>query len=435
MTASTLQRRDNSVAIQTSSNWHALAATSLGIMFDALDASIYVIAMHPALAELLQTKNDAQIGFYGSLILATFMIGWAIGGVAFGAFADRFGRTKAMIWSILLYACCTGLCALSHSWQELAVYRFFVGFGIGGEISIGVVVLAESWKGRGRLAATSFMEASFCLGYMLTSVLTFALGHGSWRMLFVAGIVPALLTLYIRSRLREPESFQRLQIERAASSHKQSAISAFGESIATIFAPEHRANTIRTALAAAAAIVGYWAALSWVPAWINQLTGTEAVLERSTAAMVMNIAGLIASLAAVPLVAYFGRIRALKLSFAGCLITGVLMFSTVHSYGSALNLWLTAIGFFSLLPFAVLCMYIPEVFPTRIVGTACGFAWSAGRIFAALAVMGGGYLVTIIGGDYAAAGAAASAIYAVGWVTAIFMPETNGEVAGGHRTQ
>lgn len=433
MTASTLERRDSSVAIQTSSNLHALAATSLGIMFDALDASIYVIAMHPALAELLNTKSDAQIGFFGSLIMATFMVGWAIGSVAFGAFADRFGRTKAMIASILLYATCSGLCALSHTWQELAICRFFVGLGIGGEISIGVVVLAESWKGRGRLAATSFMEAAFCVGYMLTSLINFGIGHGSWRLLFLAGIVPALLTLYIRSRLREPESFQRLQIERAASGVRTSALSAIKTSVSVIFGPEHRANTIRTAVAAAAAIVGYWAALSWVPAWINQLTGTEAIAERSTATMIMNIAGLVASFAAVPLVAYFGRVRSLKISYAGCLISGVLMFSTVHAYGPALNAWLAAIGFFSLLPFAILCMYIPEVFPTSIVGTACGFAWSAGRLAAAIAVVSGGYLVTLCSGNFAAAGAAASAIYAAGWIVSIFMPETRGEVAGGAR--
>jgi MFS family permease len=432
MTASTLERRESSVAIQTSSNWHALAATSLGIMFDALDASIYVIAMHPALSELLNTKNDAQIGFFGSLILATFMVGWAIGGIAFGAVADRFGRTKAMIGSILLYAMCTGLCALSHSWQELAIYRFFVGFGIGGEISIGVVVLAESWKGRGRVAATSFMEAAFCVGYMLTSLINIGVGTNSWRLLFVAGIVPALLTLYIRARLREPESFQRLQIERA-SQPKDSAFAACMTSIRTIFSVENRPHTIRCALAASAAIVGYWAALSWVPAWINQLTGTQAVVERSTAAMVMNIAGLIASLAAIPLVAAMGRVRALKLSFAGCLISGVLMFSTVHSYGSALNLWLAAIGFFSLLPFAILCVYIPEVFATRIVGTACGFAWSAGRVLAAATVLGGGYLVTMCGGNYAVAGCAAAGVYALGWITALFMPETNGVVAGGSK--
>jgi MFS family permease len=430
MTSSTLERRDPVVAIQTSSHWHALAATSLGIMFDALDASIYVIAMHPALAELLHTKDDAQIGFFGSLILATFMVGWALGGVIFGALADRFGRTKAMIGSILLYAVCTGLCALSHTWQELAIYRFFVGCGIGGEISIGVVVLAESWKGKGRIAATSFMEAAFCVGYMLTSLINVGVGTNSWRLLFVAGIVPALLTLYIRSRLREPESFQRMQLENAGK-EKTCPIAGCVESFRTIFNDANRANTIRTAVSAAAAIVGYWAALSWVPAWINQLTGTEAVMERSTAAMVMNIAGLVAAFAVVPLIAQFGRIRALKMSFAGCLISGVLMFSTVHEYGLALNLWLAAIGFFSLLPFGILCVYIPEVFATRIVGTACGFAWSAGRIMAAATVLGGGYLVTLCGGQYAAAGAAAAAVYAMGWVIAIFMPETNGEVAGG----
>lgn len=434
MTSSTLvrTRADQSVAIKTSSNWHALIATSLGIMFDAMDASIYVIAMHPALAELLNSKNDAQIGFYGSLILATFMAGWALGGIVFGAIADRCGRTKAMIGSILLYACCTALCATSHSWQELAFYRFLVGCGIGGEISIGVVVLAESWKGKGRIVATSFMEAAFCVGYMLTSLLNFGVGTNSWRLLFVIGIVPALLTLYIRMKLREPESFQRMQLEQAHT-QKPSAFQSVVQSIKAIFAGDNRANTIRCGAAASAAIVGYWAALSWVPAWINQLTGTEAVVERSTATMVMNIAGLIACFAAVPMIAWFGRVNSLKISYAGCLVSGVLMFCTVHAYGAALNIWLATIGFFSLLPFGILCVYIPEVFKTKVVGTACGFAWSVGRLLAGATVLGGGYLVTVCGGDYAVAGCAAAFVYALGWIVSIFMPETHGIVAGGHK--
>src|SRR5271170_5859318 len=119
------------LALDRKSQWHVLLATWLGEMFDGMDASIFVLVLFPALSELLNTKSHSIVGLHGSYILATFMVGWAIGGIGFGILADYIGRARTLVYTILLYAIFTGLCALSHNWQEMAIYRFLVGCGIG----------------------------------------------------------------------------------------------------------------------------------------------------------------------------------------------------------------------------------------------------------------------------------------------------------------
>ena len=117
----------------TAQNFHVLLATWLGTLFDGMDCSIYILTLYPSLSELLGTTSHATVGSYGALLLALFMFGWAAGAVVFGMCADRIGRSKTLVLTVLLYAFCTGLCAICQTWQELALCRFFVGCGIGGE--------------------------------------------------------------------------------------------------------------------------------------------------------------------------------------------------------------------------------------------------------------------------------------------------------------
>src|SRR5438128_2762709 len=133
----------------TSYQWRVLLVAWLGWVFDSMDATIYAIVLHPALRDLLSTSvsggsaPDEAIGWYGGIIFSIFLIGWAIGGVLFGVLADRFGRTRTLIFTILIYAVCTGLAALSATWWQLAIYRFLTALGIGGEWAAGASLVAE----------------------------------------------------------------------------------------------------------------------------------------------------------------------------------------------------------------------------------------------------------------------------------------------------
>ena len=407
---------------------HAFLAASLGILFDAMDASIYFMVLHPCLADLLHTTSDAEIGHYGSIILCLFMVGWAVGSLVFGILADKIGRSRTMVLTIILYAICTGLCATSSTWIELGIYRFLVGVGIGGEISIGAVMLCEFWTGRGRIFACCLLESAFCLGYLATSLANLGIGELSWRPMFLIGLVPAIVALYIRIKLKEPENFQKVQAAR--NSGQDHSSSSAMSTLQAIFSSKWIATTVSISTLTGVAIVGYWAALSWIPAWINQLTGTVAVEERSTAGIVMNVSGVIACVLTGLMIEHWGRKGTLKITFLGSLLSTVLMFLTVQSYGTELLCWLFFVGFFTSVPFVVLVIMIPEMFVTELLATASGFAFSAGRLVAALAALASGEIIGIFGGSYAAAGASVGLVYAIGFLASYFVPATTGEVLG-----
>jgi MFS family permease len=408
--------------------WHALAATWLGEAFDAMDASLYFVALVPAMTELLRSNNDTVIGQTGSIVLAVFMMGWFFGALIFGGLADRIGRRKTMLITILLYSLATGLCALCQNWMQLAACRFVVGCGIGGEICLGTVVIAEFWKGRGRLWATCVLESSFNAGLLFASGLNVLIGVYGWRWLFIAGVIPALATVYIRSKLKESESFEEV------AKHRVETVSATSEkpksSWAQLMERDMRGKLFWTASFAMSAIVGYWACVAWLPAWVNQLTGDIAIGERSTATTLFSIGGLVGCFLTPLILDRLGRKNTVKLSFVGGLIAAVTMFVTIKTFGLPLLLWAFALGVFTNVQFTTLQIYIPEVFPTSMLATAAGVCYGAGRVFSACLALCGGQLIAFYGGSYALASATLSLVYIVGVIAAFFIMETDGAVAG-----
>ncbi len=351
-----------------------------------MDASIFVLVLFPALSELLATKSHSVVGMHGSFILATFMIGWATGGIIFGILADHIGRARTLVYTILLYAIFTGLCGLSHSWQEMAFYRFLVGCGIGGEISIGGVLMAEYWRGNSRLHATGAMCTSFGFGYLVAALLNLAVGGLGWRWLFFAGIVPAFLTAYVRAKLKEPVQFELMrEYKKRLRAKSKSDLTADEAAILQfplwqLFNKDNRGRIILAVCLASTAIVGYWAVLAWIPPWINQLTGTTATQERSMAAIALNIGTIVSSLLAGTIVTYFGRRISFCLSFSGAFTCCMGMFLTTQKFSDVLLLWCFSVGFFAGLVFALLFIYIPEIFETKLRATAVGFGIQFGRV-------------------------------------------------------
>lgn len=417
-------------------HWHALAAAWLGEAFDAMDASIFFIAMVPALTELLRSNSDVEVGQIGSIILAIFMLGWFFGAIGFGILADRLGRRKTMILTILIYSLATGLCALCADWMQLAACRFVVGCGIGGEICLGTVIVAEFWKGRPRLWATAALESSFNAGLMLAAAFNALLSPFGWRWLFVAGIIPALMTLYVRSKIKESSSFETVKIQRAEIKKKDSTTLTHSEKqllslpIVELIKGEARGRLLVTALLGASAVVGYWACVAWIPAWVNQLMASEAINERSTATTIFSVGGLAGCFMTPLLLDYIGRKNTMILAFGGGLLATVLMFLTVKTYGTELMLWCLAVGILTNIQFTALQIYIPEAFGTQVLGTATGIIFGAGRIFAVALALCGAQLIAFYGGSYAMASATLSLAYAVGFIASFWLYKTNGEVAG-----
>lgn len=396
-----------------------LFATWLGMFFDGMDASIFVLALFPTMSALLHTQDHAQVGLVGSYVLATFMIGWTVGSFLFGLVADRIGRVSTLIMTILLYAICTGLCATANSVAELAFYRFLVGCGIGGEISVGCVLLAETWRGRSRFWATGVMCTAFGFGYLATAAMNYGLGHLGWRWLYVAGTIPAILTLYIRLKLKNT-----LEHAGANTTGRQDRKGVFAQ----LFQRENQFKTICICVLASTCIVGYWAVLSWIPAWINQLMGGNAVSERSTAACVLNIGSILGALSLGWLHDKVGHRKAFFLSFLGAITSCITMFMTIKSFGLPLLALVFVVGFFVEAPFVPLMIYAPELFSSRIRATAFGASVQSGRLLAAFAAVTAGQIIAAFGGSYAIAGSIISLVYIVGMGAALVAPHTSGEV-------
>ena len=193
----------------TTYQWRVLICACLGWALDIMDGYLYAIILFPAMSDLLGTTESAQIGLYGGVVLSIFMIGWALGGLIFGPIADRYGRAKTMAITILIYASFTGLCGIAGSWQELALYRFLTGIGIGGEWAAGAALIAETWPAKSRAKAAGIMQASGGIGFFLAIGLYLFIGPYGWRWVFALGVLPAIVAFYIRHSLEEPERWTR----------------------------------------------------------------------------------------------------------------------------------------------------------------------------------------------------------------------------------
>jgi MFS family permease len=404
------------------------------MLFDGMDMSIYVLTLYPSLSELLHTTSHQTVGFYGSAILAVFLFGWTFGAILFGTMADYIGRTKTLIVTVIFYAVFTGLCATSHSWQELAFYRFFVGCGIGGEISIGGVMLAEYWSGNARFHATGLLQSAFNFGCIVLAILGILTGHLGWRALYVAGIAPALLAIYIRAKLKDPPDVKAVREHRLALRKKQ--IKSIDESESkylrlTLF-DLFRGNNLQKAaiviILAATTMTGQYAAVSWVPAWINQLTGTTAIVERSVGTIVLNIGAIIGHLTAGFIIIALGRAKSFRFAFLFALCSCMGMFLTTKTWGAPLLIWALIAGYFVMAPYTYLFIYVPELFETHLRATAFSFSIQAGRVIAGILALVSGQLIASFDGSYAIAGASISSVYVIGFIASFFLPKTSGHV-------
>src|SRR5438309_4483091 len=187
----------------TSAQRRTLLAAALGWMLDAFDAMLYALVLTYIMRDLGMSK--ALAGSLGSLTL----LASGIGGVAFGFLADRIGRKRALMLSILTYSICSFASGLSTSVLMLAVFRFILGLGMGGEWNTGATLVAETWPAHLRAKALSIVQSSWALGYAAAALVAgLMLRHFNWRYVFFVGILPALVTLWIQKSVPESEMWE-----------------------------------------------------------------------------------------------------------------------------------------------------------------------------------------------------------------------------------
>lgn len=402
--------------------WLVLFVAWLGWVFDAMDATIYAIVLHPALHELLRSSADPptteQIGWYGGIIFSIFLIGWAIGGITFGILADRFGRTKVLIATIIIYAVFTGAAALSQDWWHLAIYRFLTALGIGGEWAAGAAIVAETWPEDKRAKAAGILQSAWAAGFFLAATVNLALKDAyGWRGLFLVGILPAFVALFVRWWVKEPERWTH--------AHRGKAIP-----ISAIFEGDLRRATLVGSALSFVAVFGLWGSTNWAPTLVHELPefkGQDPSVHTknvSYAIMALNAGAIFGYLGFGPLADRFGR----RTTFAFMCVGSLLMLPTTYllpeSYSGVLML-LPILGFFNNGIFSGFPIYLPELYPTRLRATGAGFCFNAGRVLASASPFLTGWLVTTFG-TFGRAASTVALIYLLGLIVLLFAPETRG---------
>ncbi len=405
--------------------WMVLIVAWLGWVFDSMDSTIYALVMTPALKELLGSRGSPEnVGWYGGIIFAVFMVGWALGGIAFGVASDYLGRARTLVVTILIYAIFTGLAGFSRSWRELAIYRFLTALGVGGEWAAGASLVAEVWPEPLRVKGAGLLQSAWGAGYFLAAGVYLLLSAHAWRVMFFVGIVPAFVAILARIKVREPERWTQARLAAKTDGSRRLTLTA-------LFSPETRRDTLVGSALAFVAAFGLWGATYWTAPLIHEklqprhLDAISTAQRVSYAAMSLN-AGAILGYLAFPLLAeWWGRRGAFLLMMLGAAVTLPATF-LLPSYASVVML-LPALGFFSNGIFSGFPIYLPEIFATRIRGTGAGFCFNAGRVLAAAGPFLTGYLVVRLG-TYARAASSIAVIYLFGLIVLLFARETKGEV-------
>ena len=416
--------------VVTPYQWLVLLVAWLGWVFDSMDATIYTLVLRPAMQDLLSAQAGGPVSqqavlWHGGIIFSIFLIGWAIGGILFGVLADRFGRTRTLVVTILFYALFTGMAALSATWWQLAVYRFLTALGIGGEWAAGAALVAEVWPKEKRAKAAGILQSAWAAGFFLAAIIMLLLRNQNWRWVFVAGIAPALLALLVRCWVKEPQRWVR--------AHQQECqtLGPRPPKLLELFKPGRLRATLVGSGLAFVAVFGLWGATNWTPELVRSLPGLKglnpgALTSRvSWAAMMLNVGALAGYLAFGPLADRFGRRPIFALMCAGSLVMLPVTFLTPRSYNHVLLL-LPLLGFFNNGIFSGFPIYLPELYPTAIRATGAGFCFNVGRVLASAGPFLTGSLVATLGG-FGRAASAIALIYLLGLLILPFAPETKGK--------
>ena len=421
-------------------HWLILLATNLGWMFDGFENYALILTAGSAFKQLLDPSLFSSIPFYIGSIIAINLFGWGVGGVVGGILADYIGRKKMMIISILAYLIMTGLSSFAWDFWSFAILRFLVGVAVGSEWATGSSMMAELWPDNARGKGAGLMQCGLGLGFFIASVTWLyisPMGPDAWRYMYLIGVLPALLTLWIRRAIPESELWEDVNKKRIAAinlqkngnelNDDQSKLAKF--TLVDLFTDKSlRKQTIVIFLMSLTTTVGFWGISTWVPPFIASIAGASGKLApqwASYAGMAYTAGSVTGYIAFGFLADKFGRKPVTIIFFLISLImTPVFFFLTKDLTWLLMLAFITAAfanGQYTWMP-----VWIPELYPTRIRATALAFAFNAPRFIAFLGPLLAGSMIVAFGGFGKAAMVLAS-IYILGILVTPMLRETKGQ--------
>ncbi|HTL17519.1 MAG TPA: MFS transporter [Patescibacteria group bacterium] len=400
----------------TTEQWRSGVAAWLGWTFDGLDMHLYTLVAAPFVAQLIgaPSTTDARVGHLGSLIQGAFLLGWALGGGFFGRLGDRLGRARALSLTVLTYAAFTGLAFFAHTWWELLIFRFLAALGIGGEWAVGASLLSESWPKQWRPWIAAVLQTGVNVGILVAGLANFLLAAAPPRYLFLVGILPALLVLWIRRAVPEPAEWRQAK-QRAVCQEPR---------LQDLFKGETLGITLWVTLVCGISLTGHWAFMFWHQQHLRNLPEVLAwtAEEKNQLASLAMYIVIGSSIAGNFAAAWVARRIGYRATIVG-LFLGYFL-AMLGAYGSARNhtallWWFPLIGFCQG-AFALFTMYLPPLFPTLLRTTGAGFSYNIGRITAAFGTIFFGTFSKV--GDHRAALFYAGLLFFPASLTAVFLP-------------
>jgi putative sialic acid transporter len=404
----------------TREQWNALIAAKLGWMLDAMDFVLFLMAIRTLMDAF--SFNTAQVGLLASVALITS----AIGGLLFGMVADYFGRTRALMATILIYSFATLGTATAQSFTQLMIWRALVGIGMGGEWSSGAVLVSETWPAEHRGKAIGIMQSGWAIGYILAAVAAaLILPVFGWRWLFVVGVLPALFVFWVRRHVQEPAvwSTKREKVDPAEDGSHPDRVNTFKE----IFSDALIGRTLKASLLTSMVMFGYWGFYTWLPGFLAssaEAGGAGMSIVKSVYWIIPTQIGAFCGYLSFGFISdRLGR----RPTFIGFLLAAAVLVPLYgHLARSPLALMVTGplLGFFSHGYFSVFGSMLSELFDTRVRATAQGFTYNVGRVLGGLGPYTIGALAITSG--LGPALALTSAFFVAGAFLILTLPETRG---------
>jgi MFS family permease len=352
-------------------------------LFGGVVSTLMSVYLPVAVRDLLGPVSENKLNDVSATINSVFIFGWMFGGVIWGLICDRIGRARTVMLSTFCYGLFTLLTAAATSWWLVTVCRFLSGFGVGGVLVTTTMLVSESWTGKSRAVALGILSISIPVGIFSAGLINFLLPQ--WRLAFLTGVIPLLAAGVALFRLKETDKWRaREQPEKGRPG---------------FFSGPYRNNLLTGSMIFGAMLIGMWAIFSWLPTWVQSLSGlADAQHQRGTSMMLMGAGGLAGGFVSGWVVHAIGLRRTMLACFAVCFGMSFLLFKLNGSFNSLAYAEIAIMAVFFGISQGALSVYIPELFPAAVGAAATGFCFNVGRLFTATAVFFVGALVSWLGG-------------------------------------
>jgi MFS family permease len=390
----------------------ALVAAGLGWMLDSFDVMLYALVLASLMSDLGIAKDTA--GLLGSATL----VASAFGGLLFGLVADRYGRTRALMASVLIYSIFTAACGLAQTVPQLAVFRVLLGIGMGGEWASGATLVSETWPAEHRGKALGLMQSAWAIGYGAAAIVTMiVLPLWGWRGVFFVGILPAFFTIWVRRRVEEPRIWRESRGRaRTGTAHR----------FRDIFRGPLGRLTVAVTMMNAFTMFGWWGFNLWLPGYLSLPVREGGMGFASTTMTGFIVAMQVGMWFGYVTFGFISDTLGRKRSYVLYTLSAAVLIFAYISIRAPLALLLLGpfVAFFATGYFSGFGAVTAEIYPTRIRGAAQGFTYNIGRIASAAAPFAVGSLAQTRG--FQAALSLTSVAFVLAAVSWVFIPETKG---------